>query len=903
MFRTLRLTLCWISVLTSIAFAAPPTSIDLHSGWKFRALEASSDHPGMDQWRDAEVPGLVQMDLLRNKQIPDPFYRDNEKSLQWIGLTDWEYRTEFNVDAATLARGHVDLYFAGLDTYADVYVNDGEILNADNMFRYWRIPAKDKLHPGANTLRIVFHSPVKLMLPKVKAMPVRLPTVGQVQIVSEEGVATDPYTRKAPYHYGWDWGPRYVTLGIWQPVKLIAWDDLRIDNFHIRQQRVSKDEAELSADFDIVATTSSQVTLAVQHDNSTGQAPNSKPIIEQTFRLDPGTNHLSLPFRIANPNLWYPNGYGPQTLYKFYGTLSTGAGQKATVQDHAELRTGLRSIELRRVNDQWGKSFTFVINGIPVFGKGADVIPFDSFSSRVTPAQHRQILQSAKDAHMNMIRHWGGGYYETDDFYDICDELGILVWQDFMFGGAMVPGDLPFQENVREEATQQVKRLRDHPSIALWSGNNEVETGWRYWGDRVYFKETLTPPQRERVWQDYVVLFHDIIKSVVADYGSPVPYWPSSPSANFEDDPGGQKNGDMHYWSVWHALEPISEYTKQFPRFMSEYGFQSFPEIRTVRQFTEPGDLDIISPVMQNHQKNVGGNERIRTYMLREYREPKDFESFLYVSQVLQAEAIKVGAEHLRRQRPRTMGSLYWQLNDCWPVASWSSIDYYGRWKALHYYARRFYDDVLVSPWEENGTLSVFVVSDKLQKLSAELRVRVLGFDGKTFLDKRQPVDIPELSSKIYATFPRTDLLKDTDAQHAFAVVDLVAEGKLISRNVWLFDRIRNLALPAPAIQADVTGADGNYTLRLQSPVLARHIYATFGDTDVEISDNYFDLLPNEPVTLQLKSKASLDEIKRVMKIRNITDAFPNEIAKGEKAKEEKEAATTQTTPQQAHSN
>jgi beta-mannosidase len=306
---------------------------------------------------------------------------------------------------------------------------------------------------------------------------------------------------------------------------------------------------------------------------------------------------------------------------------------------------------------------------------------------------------------------------------------------------------------------------------------------------------------------------------------------------------------------------------------------------------------------MQNHQKNVGGNERIRTYMLREYREPKDFESFLYVSQVLQAEAIKVGAEHLRRQRPRTMGSLYWQLNDCWPVASWSSIDYYGRWKALHYYARRFYDDVLVSPWEENGTLSAYVVSDKLQKLSAELRVRVLGFDGKTFLDKRQPVDIPELSSKIYATFPRTDLLKDTDAQHAFAVVDLAAEGKLISRNVWLFDRIRNLALPAPAIQADVTGADGNYTLRLQSPVLARHIYATFGDTDVEISDNYFDLLPNEPVTLQLKSKASLDEIKRVMKIRNITDAFPNEIAKGEKAKEEKEAATTQTTPQQAHSN
>jgi beta-mannosidase len=711
-------------------------------------------------------------------------------------------------------------------------------------------------------------------------MPVRLPTVGQVQIVSEEGVATDPYTRKAPYHYGWDWGPRYVTLGIWQPVKLIAWDDARIDNFHIRQEKVTKEEARVWAEIDVVARSSSDGTVSVAH-NYGYDGDSTEIETKTTVHFDAGMNHVAIPLRITSPKLWYPNGYGPQTLFRFHATLSTGTGKKAFLQDRAELRTGLRSIELRRVNDEWGKSFTFVINGIPVFAKGADVIPFDSFSSRVTPAQHRQILQAAKDAHMNMIRHWGGGYYETDDFYDICDELGILVWQDFMFGGAMVPGDLAFQENVREEATQQVKRLRDHPSITLWSGNNEVETGWRFWGDRVYFKETLTPPQRERVWQDYVVLFHDIIKSVVSEYGSPVPYWPSSPSANFEDDPGGQKNGDMHYWSVWHALEPISEYTKQFPRFMSEYGFQSFPEIRTVRQFAEPGDLDIISPVMQNHQKNVGGNERIRTYMLREYREPKDFESFLYVSQILQAEAIKVGAEHLRRQRPRTMGSLYWQLNDCWPVASWSSIDYYGRWKALHYYARRFYDDLLVSPWEENGVLSVYVVSDKLEQLPAELRVRVLGFDGKTFLDKRQSINIPELSSKAYATLQRSDLLKDTDAQHAFAVFDLLRDEKVVSRNLWLFDRTRNLSLPSAALHADLTGSDGNYTLRLRSASLARDVYAAFGDIDVEISDNYFDLLPTESITLQLKSKASLDEMKRAIKIRNISDAFPREDSAG----------------------
>ncbi len=850
--------------------ALPPTSLNLDSGWQFRALNDTS-HPGVEQWHTAEVPGVVQTDLLRNKLIPDPFYRDNEKSLQWIGLTDWEYQTEFEVNVTTLGRGHIDLLFSGLDTFADVYLNETQLLQANNMFRYWRLPVKDHLKQGKNTLRIVFHSPIMYMMAKVKAEPFRLPTVDQVQIVSEDGIATDPYTRKAPYNYGWDWGPRYVTEGIWKPVQLIAWDDLRIDNFHIRQQKINKDEAELSAELDIVAEKIVDATVTVEHD--AGASARTRAA-QQNFHLDAGSNHIVIPFRVSNPSLWYPNGYGAQQLYKFFAAVSLGKGKKSKVEDSAELRTGLRSLELRRDSDEWGKSFTFVVNGIPIFAKGADVIPFDSFPNRVTAAQHRQILEAARDAHMNMIRHWGGGYYESDDFYDTCDELGIMVWQDFMFGGAMVPGDLAFQDNVRQEITQQVRRLRDHPSISLWSGNNEVETGWKFWGDRLEFKETLTPPQRERVWQDYVVLFHDIIKSVVAEDGFPVAYWPSSPSADFEDIPGGQRNGDMHYWQVWHALAPISDYTHQFPRFMSEYGFQSFPDLQAIHKFTEPQDLDIISPVMQEHQKNVGGNERIRTYMLREYHEPKDFESFLYVSQVLQAEAIKVGAEHLRRQRPRTMGSLYWQLNDCWPVASWSSIDYYGHWKALQYYARRFYDDLLVSPWEEDGKLSVYIVSDKLRPSAAELRVRVLDFHGKILLDKTQAVNVPELSSKVYETLSREELLTGTDAQHAFVVVDLVNGGNILSRNLHFFDNTRNLGLPEATIQVDWSAGNKEYNLRLQSAVLARHVYVSFGDNEVEVSDNYFDLLPGEPVTLQVKSKVDADQLRRSLKVRNITDAF-----------------------------
>ncbi|MGB6403517.1 MAG: glycoside hydrolase family 2 protein, partial [Candidatus Sulfotelmatobacter sp.] len=690
--------------------AAEPSSQNLDSGWQFRAV-ANTDRPDVKEWHPAQVPGVVQTDLLHNGLIPDPFDRDNEFRLQWIGLADWEYQTTFQVDAATLAHDHVDLAFAGLDTFADVYLNDQAVLHADNMFRNRRIPAKALLKPGPNTLRIVFHSAVEKMIPYVKSLPYILPSISTHNYGNEENIATAPYTRKAPYNYGWDWGPRFMTEGIWQPVRLETWDALRVENFHIHQENIGTDLANVTAELEIEASKPTTATLTLAHDEMSGPATADGT---QTLQLNAGVNHISVPVRITAPKLWYPVGYGAQNRYRFSAQVRIGR----EVAAHAETKTGLRSVELRRVPDQWGKSFEFVVNGIRVFAKGADVIPFDSFPNRVTPEIHRNILQSARDAHMNMVREWGGGYYESDDFYDICDELGIMVWQEFMFGGDMIPGDVSFQENVRQEAIDQIKRLRDHPSIVVWCGNNEVETGWWHWGDRQEFKASISPDTRDRVWQDYVIMFADILKSAVTEYADPTPYTPSSPSANFEEIPDNQHNGDMHYWAVWHQQAPASDYTKQFPRFMSEYGFQSFPEMHTIRTYAhQPEDFDIRSTVMQAHQKNKGGNERILTYMLREYHEPKDFASFVYLSQVQQAEIIKIGAEHLRRQRPRTMGSLYWQLNDCWPVASWASIDYYGRWKALHYYARRFYDDLLISPFLHDGKVDVYVVSDKLQPL------------------------------------------------------------------------------------------------------------------------------------------------------------------------------------------
>ncbi|MGA8617939.1 MAG: glycoside hydrolase family 2 protein [Candidatus Sulfotelmatobacter sp.] len=847
--------------------AAEPSSQTLDSGWQFRAV-ANTDRSDVKEWHPAQVPGVVQTDLLNNHLIPDPFDRDNEFHLQWIGLADWEYQTTFQVDAATLAHDQVDLVFAGLDTFAEVFLNGQAVLHADNMFRHWRIPAKTQLKPGSNTLRIVFHSAVEKMLPYVKSLLYVLPSISTHNYGNEENVATAPYTRKAPYNYGWDWGPRFLTEGIWQPIRLETWDALRIENFHIHQQNVTADLANVLAELDLDASRPTTATVTLTHDELSGPQTGDGT---QTLQLNAGINHVSFPLRITAPKLWYPVGYGDQSRYRFAASIRIGR----EVAAHAETKTGLRSIELRRVPDQWGKSFEFVVNGISVFAKGADVIPFDSFPNRVTPEIHRNILQSARDAHMNMVREWGGGYYESDDFYDICDEVGIMVWQEFMFGGDMVPGDVAFQENVRQEAIDQIKRLRDHPSIVIWCGNNEVETGWYHWGDRQEFKEAISPEARDRVWQDYIILFADILKSAVTQYADPVPYWPSSPSANFEEIPDNQHNGDMHYWQVWHAQAPASDYTLQFPRFMTEYGFQSFPEMRTIGTFAKPQDFDIHSTVMQAHQKNKGGNERILTYMLREYREPKNFSSFVYLSQVQQAEIIKIGAEHLRRQRPRTMGSLYWQLNDCWPVASWASIDYYGRWKALHYYARRFYDDVLISPFLHDDKVDVYVVSDRLQQFSGTIHMRLLDFSGKSLLDQTKDVQVPAQSSAIYFSVDKAALSDKADLHKSFLVFDLEVAGRQLSRNLVFFDVTHNLELPvSPKIETTLTKTGDDYTITLQSSQLARSVYLSFGDLDVQSSDNYFELLPGESVTKRLKSPATLEQIKAALKVVSLTDAF-----------------------------
>ncbi|HJX00490.1 MAG TPA: glycoside hydrolase family 2 protein [Terriglobales bacterium] len=705
------------------------------------------------------------------------------------------------------------------------------------------------------------------VLKQIQSLPYHLPSISSHDADVEKGIGTDPYTRKAPYQYGWDWGPRFVTMGVWKPVTLESWDDAVIRDLHIAQNEVTAEVANIAANLEIEADTSTPAKMTISYVSPDSKSPKR---VERDVTLNAGLNRVAIPIEIEKPARWFPAGYGPQTLYEFSAVLEVKRGQA----DQAKVRTGLRSLLLRRDPDHWGRSMEFVVNGIPIFGKGADVIPFDSFPTRVTAATYRQILQSARDANMNMIREWGGGIYEMDDFYNICDELGLIVWQDFMFGGDMYPGDADFLENVRQEAVDQVKRLRNHPSIAIWCGNNEVETGWMHWGDRQQFKAAIGQKAAEKVWQDYMVLFNRVLPDVVVEYGQPVPYWPSSPSANFEDEPDGQRIGDMHYWQVWHALAPIENYKQQLPRFMTEYGFQSFPEMSTIKTFSIPADWDISSAVMLTHQKNKGGNGRIYDYLLRYFGQPKDFPSFLYASQVMQAEAIKMGAEHLRRNRPRTMGSLYWQLNDCWPVASWASIDYYGRWKALQYYARRFYSDLLVSPNEENSALQIYVVSDKQQVQSAQLRIRLVDLDGKVLEEKSADIQVKPLASDVYLSLPVTQLLAQREANRVFIDAQLLVAGKPISRNLYFFSKMKDVRLPQPEIKANIENAGEAYRVMLQSSQIARDVYVSFGDVDATFSDNYLDLLPGESVQIDVHSKASLEQLRQAIKVMSLYDAF-----------------------------
>ncbi|ALN80930.1 glycosyl hydrolases family 2, sugar binding domain protein [Lysobacter antibioticus] len=853
------------------AQAAEASSQPLHGDWQFRLMPGDPEaaaHAAATDWRKAQVPGHVHTDLFAAGLIADPYVGARERSLQWIGLAQWEYRTSFDVDRATLKRAHADLVFEGLDTFATVQLNGVELLKADNSFRTWRVPAQGHLRERGNELRVVFDSPIRRMLPQVQAMPNKIAGNYPSPYGDEPRDAmTANFVRKPGYHYGWDWGPRYVSAGIWRAVRLESWDRLRLADLHVQPRRIAQDAAETTVELEIDSDRAGAVTVEIDYAGPEGKGAT----LRHEAELRSGRNSVSVPLTIAHPRLWYPVGYGEQALYTFKARVQDTDG----VQAVGQRRTGLRSIELRRERDAGGQGFAFVVNGIPVFAKGANAIPFDAFPARVTRERLRRDLQSARDANMNMLRNWGGGYYESDDFFELADELGLMVWQDFMFGGGMPPGyDPSFRANVVAEARDNVRRLRNHPSIVLWCGNNEEETAWKDWGHRTKLA-AADPKFAQTVWEGYVALFGKDLRQVVAEEGAGVPYWSSSPSNDLADKANDSNNGDKHYWDVWGGPAlPATAYLDETPRFMSEYGLQGWPSLRTIASFARPEEQGINAPVIRAHQKFLAGdgNSRLLLYIRREYGEPRDFADFVYLSQQVQAEGIELAALHHRASRPRTMGSLYWQLNDVWPGASWSSLDYYGRWKPLHFHAKRFFADVAIAPLRRpsGGRTELSLLSDRTTPLQGEWRLRVMDFDGRVHRDERKPATLAALASTAAGAWSDAELLGDADPLRTAAVFDLIVDGKTVSRRAVYFGESRRLAWQDPELHGELRRDGDGYRLQLKASKLARAVWIDFGDHDVELADNALTLLPGESVEIGLKSKAGLDSLQRALNLRSL---------------------------------
>ena len=819
--------------------------IDLGGEWTLQQV-------GRQETIKANVPGCVHTDLLAAGKIQDPYYRDNEDLLQWIGEVDWIYRRTFDVPADFLQREQIFLCCEGLDTLATIKINSRQIAKTDNMFRVWDLNVKKFLKEGENTIEIRFNTTISYIKKREseRHIPLRIPP---------HGVNGANWLRKEQCNYGWDWGPCLLTCGIWRPIELIAGKITCFNDVYIKQKH-NKDG---SVNIDVIAqaTITGKIKANVNVDVSRGEFK----IGEDNAPITNGTAHLA--FTVNNPELWWPNDMGSQPLYTVTIKLLDGDG---AVLEKKVKRIGLRTLHLQRKADKWGESFQFVVNGVPFFAKGACWIPADTFAPHLTKEDYIDLIRSSAAAHMNMLRVWGGGFYEADIFYDLCDELGICVWQDFMFACATYPTfDKQFMDNCQAEAVDNIRRLRHHPSLALWCGNNELEQGWV--GDQWN--------ERQMSWADYSKVFDRLLPALVQELDPQRDYWPGSPHT-----PHGDRNdfnnpycGDAHLWDVWHGKQPFEWYRTAQHRFCSEFGFQSFPEPKTVYGYTAPQDRNITSYVMEHHQRSGIGNTTIMTYMLDWFRLPRDFESTLWLSQIQQGMAMKYAVEHWRRNMPRTMGTLYWQLDDCWPVASWSSIDYRHRWKVLHYMAKQFFAPLLVSGVENTvkGTVEIYINSDLLEPCAGELSWTVTNTVGKILSKGKNKVDIKRGSRRVNR-LQLAQYVKANGIRDLMVWLELKVKSKTVSTNFVTFARPKHMELAAPDIQTEINAERGSAAITLTAKKPALWTWLELDGMDARFSDNFFHLQPGKPVGITISTKRPLSsaEISKKLRIRSLFDTY-----------------------------
>ena len=820
--------------------------LDLGGEWTLRQA-------GKKEIIKANVPGAVHTDLLAAGKIPDPYYRDNEDRLQWIGEVNWIYKRNFDMPKDFLQHEQVLLRCEGLDTLASIKINSKEIARTDNMFRTYEFNVKDILKQGMNTIEVRFDSTIPYIKKRQAEHPIPLRD-------PPHGVNGGNWLRKEQCNYGWDWGPCLLTCGIWRPIKFIACNIVRLSDVYIRQKH-NKDG---SVTLDITAELTKQsngIPLAASVIVSRG----NQKIAESKSTIRHDKAHTTI--NIQNPELWWPNGMGKQPLYRVTVNLLDKDG---TILDTVAKRIGLRTLHVQRKKDKWGESFQFVVNGVPFFAKGACWIPADTFAPHLKYDEYADLIKSAAEAHMNMLRVWGGGFYEADTFYNLCDELGICVWQDFMFACATYPTfSDAFIENVRAEFDDNIRRLRHHPSIALWCGNNEMEQGWV--GDKW--------TDRQMSWDDYSRLFDKLLPEIINKLDPERDYWPCSPHSPYGDrnEYNNPQWGDAHLWNVWHGKQPFEWYRTAQHRFCSEFGFQSFPEPKTVYDYTASSDRNITSYVMEHHQRSGIGNTTIITYMLDWFRLPDEFEATLWLSQILQGIAMKYAVEHWRRNMPRTMGTLYWQLNDCWPVASWSSIDYHHRWKALHYMVKQFFAPILVSGVEntEKGSVTIYINSDLIQPSTGELSWTVTEVQGKTISQGEKQVDIQHGSRQAYA-LNVTKYIKEYGIRNLMVWLELKVKGKSVSANLVTFARPKHLELCEPDINAEFTLIKSKPVVTLTSKTPALWTWLELTGIDARFSDNFFHLRPIKPVSITVATDKPLSvaELRKYLRIRSLIDTY-----------------------------
>lgn len=780
----------------------------LHTNWEFK-----SEHDSV--WKSASVPGNIFSDLLEHKIIENPFILNNEEKVQWVSDSSWVYKTIFQLNKEILSKKHIELNFEGLDTRAKIYINGNYQLDTDNAFRNYTISLKDIPIAKSNELKIEFQ-PANLINDGVTPFENRV------------------YTRKAQFQYGWDWGPKLNTIGIWKDVYIKAWDETIIKEVYLQQTNYSKEKAEFAAQLKIESSLKKNAEIQIEINDT---------IYREKIGLQGKIFDYVVPIKIEKPKLWWPHNLGDPYLY----TLNIKLIVDGKIVDEKKLKHGIRDVELVTEKDSIGESFYFKVNGVPVYAKGANYIPQNSFQNKVSDQHYKKLLNDVVDANMNMLRVWGGGIYENDEFYDLCDEKGILVWQDFMFACAMYPGDEEFLANIEIEAEEQVKRLRNHASIALWAGNNENAEGWKRWG----WQNGRSENEKKQIWNDYLAVFDTILPNVVEEF-STTSYWESSPKYG-RGNPNYKTEGDAHDWWVWHDAYPFEHFEQNVPRFMSEFGFQSFPSTEVINYINQKDSIDIHTDAIKSHQKHSRGFQLIDEYMKRDYLVPTKDEDYVYVSQLLQAKGITMGIEAQRRAKPTTMGSLFWQLNDCWPSISWSSIDYFGNWKALHYKAKKSFKNILISTEKTKYDYDTYIINDSLVDVKGTLKLKIIDFYGKEIWSNSEEIIVKANSSQKAYHIPQVDIY---EAGYVYVIEFNKA------KSLYYFAKPKDLKLPKGVIKKEIKKTKNGFSITMQSTVLQKDVFLSTRNKGY-FSDNFFDLLPNEEITIEFKTTSkSLEDLK-----------------------------------------